>query len=263
MWDIDFITELDLKKHIKKTIKYYGLKLESINLQKFNNNIIDPIKLIFDKYIYNISWEEVIKSEVHRQRDKSNNNEIGYFHQNIFNYINNCMVPKNGEAGGWDIIYKNDNILISNDTMVDTVYVEMKNKHNTMNSSSSQKTYIRAQNQILQNNKSACFLVEAISSKSQNIPWKIKIDGNKMENNYIRRVSLDKFYELVTGDTNSFFKICMVLPQLIQDILKNEEIYTPNDTVYSEIVNIVNNKNITFELALYMLGFGTYNNFNY
>ena len=40
MWDIDFITELDLKKHIKKTIKYYGLKLESINLQKFNNNII-------------------------------------------------------------------------------------------------------------------------------------------------------------------------------------------------------------------------------
>lgn len=263
MWNIDFITELNLKNHIKKTIKYYGSKLESINLQKFNNNTIDPIKLIFDKYIYNISWEEVIKSEVHRQRDKSNNNEIGYFHQNIFNYISNCTVLKNGENSGWDIVYKSDNIIISNNVIVDTIYVEMKNKHNTMNSSSSQKTYIRAQNQILQNNKSACFLVEAISSKSQNEPWKIKIDSNKLENDYIRRVSLDKFYELVTGDPNSFFKICMVLPQLIQDILKTEEICIPNDTVYSEIVNIINNKKISFELALYMLGFSTYNNFNY
>ena len=34
--------------------------------------------------------------------------------------------------------------------IVHTIYVEMKNKHNTMNSASSAKTYIKMQGQILE-----------------------------------------------------------------------------------------------------------------
>ena len=44
-----------------------------------NKNIIDPIKLIFDKTVYQTSWEEMVGNEIFRQRDKSNNNDIGYF----------------------------------------------------------------------------------------------------------------------------------------------------------------------------------------
>ena len=62
-------------------------------------------------------------------------NDIRYFHQRIFQYIKNCHVPSNGEEGGWDIIYENaDGIPIPDAGNVHTVYVEMKNKHNTMNS---------------------------------------------------------------------------------------------------------------------------------
>ena len=43
----------------------------------------DPVKLIFDKTVYQASWEEIISNEIFRQRDKSNNNDIGYFHQRI------------------------------------------------------------------------------------------------------------------------------------------------------------------------------------
>ncbi len=51
---------------------------------------------------------------------------------------------------GWDVIYKNpDGIQMPDGDIVHTVYVEMKNKHNTMNSASSAKTYIKMQGQIL------------------------------------------------------------------------------------------------------------------
>lgn len=95
MWNLTFITEEDFTNHVKATIEKYGEKLESFDLKRFNKNIIDPIKLIFDKTVYQSSWEEIVSNEIFRQRDKSNNNDIGYFHQRIFQYIKNCHVPPN------------------------------------------------------------------------------------------------------------------------------------------------------------------------
>ncbi len=67
---------------------------------------------------------------------------------------------------------------------VSRVYVEMKNKHNTMNSASSGKTFIKMQNQLLQDDDCACFLVEAIATSSQNIKWEPEVDGQKMGHKY-------------------------------------------------------------------------------
>ncbi len=59
------------------------------------------------------------------------------FHQRIFQYIENCHVPENGKEGGWDVIFRNPKgIYLPDGDVVHTVYVEMKNKHNTMNSAS-------------------------------------------------------------------------------------------------------------------------------
>ena len=122
MWNLNFITRENLKQHIKNTISTYEKTLDGIDLSKFNSNIVDPIKMVFDSKVYRKNFEEVIKDELVRQRDKTNSNAIGYFHQNLFKYIKNCEVPKEG----FDVIYtKNDGTKI---------YIEMKNKHNTMNS---------------------------------------------------------------------------------------------------------------------------------
>ena len=108
-WNIDFISEADFKQHIRNTIKEYGSQLEPYTMEKFNSNIIDPIKMVFDKAVFGKSWDELITSEVFRQRDKSNNNSIGYFHQKIFQYIQGCTVPPNGTQGGWDVIVDKPN----------------------------------------------------------------------------------------------------------------------------------------------------------
>lgn len=164
MWSLNFISEKDFINHVQTTIMKYGEKLESFDLKKFNKNLIDPIKLIFDKMVYRLPWDKIISNEIFRQRDKSNNNEIGYFHQRIFQYIKNCHVPPNGKEDGWDVIYKNsDGIYMPSGDIVHTIYVEMKNKHNTINFSSAGKTFIKMQNKLLQENDCACFLVEAIA----------------------------------------------------------------------------------------------------
>ena len=248
----------NLKQHIAETIKSYGENLQPYDIKRFNANIIDPIKLLFDKNVYGSSWEEIIKSEVFRQRDKSNNNSIGYFHQNIFQSIAGCTVPKTG----WDVIFqKSSGIEIEDCGKVSKIFVEMKNKHNTMNAAASAKTYMKMQGQLLDDNDCVCFLVEVIAKKSQNIAWIVSIDGQRQKHKRIRRVSIDEFYKIVTGEENAFYQLCMILPQMIEEVILNfENLNVPHDTVFEELKN--NSAENSFALALYMLGFKTYLGFD-
>lgn len=256
MWPLSFISEDDFIKHVEATIQQYGDKLESFDLKKFNKNIIDPVKLVFDKIVYKFSWEEIVKNEIFRQRDKSNNNDIGYFHQRIFQYIADCKVP----TSGWDVVFsKEKGINISGGDIVGCVFVEMKNKHNTMNSAASGKTYIKMQSQLLANDDCACFLVEVIAKRSQNIAWAVSVDGQKKKHRRIRRVSIDQFYTLVTGQEDAFYQMCMVLPDVIEKVVAESAVNAiPKDSVIDELNFIAKEKDGSFALALYMLGFSSY-----
>lgn len=267
-WKLSFITEDNFKRHVAATIEKYGEKLESFDIKRFNKNIVDPIKLIFDKTVYQTSWTEMVGNEIFRQRDKSNNNDIGYFHQRIFQYIDKCHVPENGKEGGWDVIYQNpDGIILPDGDVVHTIYVEMKNKHNTMNSASSGKTYIKMQSQLLDDDDCGCFLVEAIAQRSQNIKWETTVDQKKVSHRRIRRVSIDQFYALVTGEQDAFYQMCMILPSIISDVVASSESTIPHDTVLEELKNIANstgevNEDVAMAIAIYLLGFHSYNGFS-
>lgn len=269
MKELNFIAADDLTRHVQATIEKYGEKLTSYDLKRFNKNIVDPIKLLFDKMVYRSSWEDIIRSEIFRQRDKSNNNSIGYFHQRIFQYIAHCRVPANGEEGGWDVIYENPSgIEIKGAGTVRRVYVEMKNKHNTMNSAAAGKTFIKMQNQLLHDDNCACFLVEAIAGHSQNIKWEPSVDGAKVGHRLIRRVSLDQFYALVTGAYDAFYQICLALPSVIEHTLTSlPHAAIPHDTVMEELRARAQEMNgrtddLALSMAVYLLGFGTYHGFS-
>lgn len=246
MYTLSFISEQDFTNHVRETLSSYNNSLNSIGLKKFNSNIIDPIKLLFDRSVYNKSFEEVIIMEIQRQRDKSNNNAIGYFHQNIFRYISGCEVPKQG----WDVVFTGKDYKI---------YVEMKNKHNTMNSSSSQKTYIQMQNQIIKTPDDYCYLVETIAPFSRNIMWGCSVNGSHCECEHIRRVSMDKFYSIVTGVDDAFYQMCVQLPQTIDNLIAENQIpLVSEDTVIEELQA----KNPDILKSLYLLAFETYEGFS-
>lgn len=242
MYNLDFITDENLFNHVKETVEKYRFR---IDLEEFNKNLVDPIKLTFDSKIYRKDIADVIEDEIIRQIDKSNINHIGYFHQNIFKYI----------GGGWSVPEKGYDI----ENMSQKIYVEMKNKHNTMNSSSSQKTYMRMQHTLLQKPKAKCFLVEVIASNSQDIVWKTTLDGQAVSNPNIRRVSIDKFYELVTGDRVAFKKLCEALPRVLDSVLLTLDTQESQNTVLRELKVIHPN----LLKSIYLLSFKKYEGFDH
>lgn len=242
---LSFISDENLELHIKETLNQYKETLKKIDLNKFNENIIDPIKLTFDSIIYRKKLKTIINEELARQRDKTNTNAIGYFHQKIFRYIEHCTVP----AHGFDIIFDNGK---------ENYYIELKNKHNTMNKGAADSVYINLQNQALKEPNCICALVEVIAKNSQNIKWERTLNGQKVANDRIRRISIDKFYEIVTGDSNAFMNLCKVLPDIISKIV-NQASFTKceKDSVFKELKQ--KDKNLL--KALYLLAFKTYEGF--
>ena len=62
------------------------------------------------------------------------------------------------------------------------------------------------------------------------------LDKKKVSHKLIRRVSMDRFYELVTGNENAFYKMCMKLPLVVDSIVKEEKnIDIPKDTVVDDL----------------------------
>ena len=111
--------------------------------------------------------------------------------------------------------------------------------------------------------------VEAIAKKSQNIKWSTTVDGKSVSHKKIRRVSLDQFYALVTGQEDAFYKMCMVLPKVIEKVVNEggEDVKVPHDSVMSELRRIAkemntDDENLAMALAVYLLGFSTYNGFS-
>ncbi len=240
-YNLGFITNKDIFEHTKQTVLQYKT---IIDLQEFNKNYIDPIKLTFDAKIYGKTFEQIIESECIRQIDKANTNHIGYFHQNIFKYA----------ADGWSVL-KSGFDIVNNEKKI---FVEMKNKHNTMNSSSSQATYMKMLKQLSKDQQSTCLLVEVIAKQSQNKVWKVSFDGENYEDERIRRVSIDKFYEMVFGDKDAFAKLCKALPEILDDIIKQTHAGSINNTVFSQLKEISSD---TFK-SLYLLAFKTYEGFD-
>ena len=121
--------------------------------------------------------------------------------------------------------------------------------------------------QILDDDDCACFLVEAIAKKSQNIKWSTMVDKKKVQHKLIRRVSMDQFYWILTGDRNAFYKVCMKLPEVINSVINEESgVTVPNDTVIEELRRLSllyeeQPEDLAMAMAVYMLGFSTYMGF--
>ena len=205
---LNFITDEHLMNCIGEVYQKYQLaNYNAIN--NLNRNKVDVIKMAFDMEFYNVNNEQWISMETGRQADKSVSNSIGYFHQHIISGINDLIDL--GQGGGCDIT-----------NITNTLFVEIKNKYNTMNSSSAESTYQKLQKYAEEYPNSICYLLEIIASQSQDIHWQGTFNGNYYNHPNVRRISADKFYELVTGQANAFYDLCNILPIAISDYLHTQ-----------------------------------------
>ncbi|MDO5852452.1 MAG: Eco47II family restriction endonuclease, partial [Methanobacteriaceae archaeon] len=102
-------------------------------------------------------------------------------------------------------------------------------------------------------------LVEIISKKSENKPWIITLDEIRQpKNEQLRRISIDKFYEIVTGNKYAFSNLCKQLPITIEKLIKeNKKLQVEDDSIFQEL----NQLDADILKSLYKLAFSTYEGF--
>lgn len=246
---VDFISDEQFLKCIENLHNSYLKAKEGISQKKFYSNKIDTIKLTFDAKFNNINEETVIKNEIMRQIDKSINNSIGTFHEEI---LGGTKGYEMGNLSGYDIKATDD-----------TLFADIKNKHNTMNSSAAESLFQKLARYADTYKKANCYWVQILAKNSFCDRWTGDINGKEYSHSRVFKISGDRFYALLTGQDDAFFALYKALPLAISDFLasvdKSKE--KKGDSAISEINNSIEESDrtifdqITFDNFGYYLGF--------
>lgn len=230
--------------------KYERAKREFTIDQFFDKNMIDPIKLLFDMKFLGQSEEEKIVAEINRKIDKTLNNAIGEFHEQLLGGIEGVKSYPVGY--GYDV--KTDD---------DSIYADIKNKHNTVKGSNLKDLYRELAGYIASspNPKAKGCWVQIISPSSIYINW--KIPSQNLNNPNIYKVSGDKFYEILTGRENAFAELCAIMPKAIDDFLATKQISikAENNNIYPILKSSAEARGTDIIKELFNKNFPHYNGF--
>lgn len=246
---VDFISDEHFLECVANLNKAYTKAKNNLTKKSFYSNKVDTIKLTFDSKFNAIDEESLIKGEILRQIDKSINNSIGTFHEQILGGIKGYEV---GKLSGFDI-KANDN----------TLFADIKNKHNTMNSSSAEALFQKLARYADTYKKSKCYWVQILAKSSFCELWQGEINGKEYSHSRVYKISGDQFYALLSGEQDAFYQLYKKLPLVITDYLKSiENTSSENENSALEEINKETKKSkrtvldqITFENYGFYLGF--------
>lgn len=247
---VDFISDEHFSKCVENLHNSYIKAKNKISKTKFYKNKIDTIKLTFDSKFNNLNEDVVIETEILRQIDKSINNSIGTFHEQILGGIKGFEI---GELSGFDIKAEND-----------TLFADIKNKHNTMNSSSAEALFQKLARFADDYKKANCYWVQILAKGSFNEHWSGDINGKEYSHSRVFKISGDKFYALLTGKETAFYDMYKALPKVIDDYLsslKNEDSKSENSAL-NEINDEIKNSNRSILDQITFENYSFYNGFN-
>jgi len=242
---VNFISDDHLLKCIGNLHKAYLRSKNNITKKNFYSNKVDTIKLTFDSTFNDIEEESLIQSEILRQIDKSINNSIGIFHEQILGGISGYEV---GKLSGFDIKAKDDSL-----------FADIKNKHNTLNSSSAESLFQKLKNYADTYKKANCYWVQILAKGSFKELWQGEINGKEYTHSRVFKISGDQFYYLISGEENALLQLYKALPKAINEYLSINE--TKKNSAIDEIKleTSISKRSIldqiTFENYSYFLGF--------
>lgn len=224
-YNINFLPEDRLYQVCEDVIKVIknSRDFKECNLYK---NIVDPFSAIFEASYNKISLRDWLKTEEKRQIQKTLQNEIGAFHQKIL-----------GSVYGWEALKSGSVVdLISEDKKI---IAEIKNKFNT--TKGNHKIAIYDDFCSLLNGAYigyTAYYVAILSRKKVNRPFTPSDNRAKSRrgvNENIREVDGVTFYEMVTGDKDSLYKIYKAIPQIISEILTQDTSCVIKDPLFDDL----------------------------
>lgn len=222
---LEFISDEKLARYIEEVIKGIDNTVKTHNVHK---NVVDPFSAFFDSFRQDVQMVEWLEQEKVRQIQKSLQNMVGDFHQKII-----------GSIEGWENLGIGGSIDLR--CRGKKVIAEIKNKHNTMNSSSALAVYDKLQRHLDYDESYAgytafCVTIIPKTPRIMNItfhPSERGISRPKRED--VRIIDGKSFYQLATGDPEAvsklYVRICLLAFNLDMIKVKN---YI-NDGVFEEL----------------------------
>lgn len=175
---------------------------------RLHNNTIDPFSALFDASRQNISLIDWLEQEKSRQIQKTLQNALGEFHQHVL-----------GSCPGWEDLGLGGSLDLRNTSK--KIIAELKNKHNTLNSSGLTEAYDRLQKHLDYSDSYRGFtgyLVHIVpkTTRSLNKPFiPAERSTRRPERKDLRIMDGQSFYELATGDKDAIKKLYNHLPTIL------------------------------------------------
>jgi hypothetical protein len=207
---VDFVSDEDFLKCVEWVCDSYPEVTADIDMEELQRNTIDPFKAVFDVMNTEMSIDNWISNERIRQNDKTINNKIGEFHQMLL-----------GCVDGWTNLGTGDNTKVDLKKEDNTIFVELKNKWNTMNSDATDKCHDKLVNVVKEHTTATAYWAYIISndgSSGQSV-WKY----HKVEDNRIKKIWGKEVYKIVVGRPTALEDVWKALPMAIADYLNSQK----------------------------------------
>jgi hypothetical protein len=208
---LPFISDENLVEETKKVINIFNLALKNAP-NKIYNNAIDPFSATFQAVSQGMSSSKWLELETNRQTQKTLQNAIGIFHQNII-----------GSIEGWESLPTGNVIDLRNLKM--KIIAELKNKYNTTKGNHRVDVYDDLEGQLSKKEYRGFtgYLIEIIpkGKKRYNVPFTPpdnRTHTQRKTRKDLRVISGQVFYDFATNHKGSLRMLYNVLPDLITDI---------------------------------------------
>jgi hypothetical protein len=206
---LPYISDNDLRIAVKKVIDCI-FETQSKAEEAMYENVIDPFSAIFDGAVQGFNLDDWLKKERARQVQKTVQNKIGEFHQDIL-----------GSIPGWKNLKKGVDICNEERKII----AEIKNKYNTVKGSDKFGIYDYLSSCLKKADYQGftAYYVEIIppSRKSYDrafTPSDRSAGRNKPVNEKIRQISGQAFYDLATCESGALSMLFDILPDVISDV---------------------------------------------
>ena len=229
---VTFVSDEIFLEEVEKVVDAYAtdedLSKTPWEVLSNSSETIDQFKTLFDIYSNRFNLNDWKNFEIPRQHDKKASNRIGDFHQNLLGRVDGWVNLGRGHPTGIDLKKEDD-----------TIWMELKNKYNTMNSSSLRDTRFKCEELAEKYPNAKVYWAYIVSQNYESFDKTWVYRDNKENvvheiNDNIRNIAGKDVYTLVTGDETAFEQLFNALPNAINDIKKSKHILTPKDQVIFE-----------------------------
>ncbi len=210
---LTWIKDDDLKTCVSEVLTK-GLAGIKKSENEFYKNGVDPFSALFDAACQGITLEQWSNFERKRQAQKTLQNALGNFHQNLLAKVNGWEIPALGYV---DLI-----------SVKSKVVAEVKNKHNTVKKSDLKAVYDELQAAVLHKtskyNGYTAYYVTVIPSSTKRFVKEFTPSDNETKtvrqtNKQILEIDGYSFYALATGEPDALKQLYQALPTVIKDVL--------------------------------------------